>query len=498
MQTLQNLAQALDWLRQHGAQGLCSDTRRLRAGQAFLAWPGAARDARSLVAQALAQGAVAALVQAQGAAQWDWGDAPVAALDDLHRLAAPLADAFYGQPSRALRVLAVTGTNGKTSTAWWLREALSKLQQHTPVRCAFAGTLGLMFEADVDDCGLTTPDPVALHAALARWRAAGAQAVALEASSIGLAEHRLDALHIDSAVFTNLTQDHLDYHGDMAAYAQAKARLFDWPGLRLAALNVDDALGQTLAQRLTQRGGLDVWTLSTQHRQARLCAHSISHHAAGLRFALLEAGGASVPVHSPLVGDYNVSNLLGVAAALRGLGVALDEVARVCADLRPPPGRMQLAARPGQPLAVVDYAHTPDALEQALRALRPLAAARGGRLWVVFGCGGDRDPIKRALMGAVAGARADAVVLTSDNPRSEPPEAILSQILLGLEGVAGVAVEVDRARAIAQTLAQADAADVVLLAGKGHETYQEVAGVRRSFDDMAHVQAALNRREAQA
>lgn len=498
MQTLTHLDQALDWLRQRGAQGLCSDTRRLRAGDAFLAWPGAARDARELVAQALAQGAVAALVQAEGAARWDWGAAPVAALADLRRLAAPLADAFYGQPSRALRVLAVTGTNGKTSTAWWLREALSKLEQPTPIRCGFVGTLGLMFEADVSDSGLTTPDPVALHAALARWRAAGAQAVALEASSIGLAEHRLDALHIDSAIFTNLTQDHLDYHADMAAYAQAKARLFESPGLRLAALNVDDALGEALAQRLGARAELDVWTLSTQRSDVRLYASGITHAAAGLRFTLHEAGGPGVAVHSALVGDYNVSNLLGVAAALRGLGVPLDAVARVCTDLRPPPGRMQFVARPGLPLAVVDYAHTPDALEQALIALRPLADARAGRLWVVFGCGGDRDPIKRALMGAVAGARADAVVVTSDNPRSEPPEAIISQILLGLEGVVGVAVQADRAQAIAQSLAQAAPADVVLVAGKGHETYQEVAGVRRPFDDMAQVQAALNRREAQA
>jgi UDP-N-acetylmuramoyl-L-alanyl-D-glutamate--2,6-diaminopimelate ligase len=295
-------------------------------------------------------------------------------------------------------------------------------------------------------------------------------------------------------VLSNLTQDHLDYHGDMASYGQAKARLFAWPGLRAAVINVDDPYGLELAADLTERSsGLDLWTVSMaacKANTARLQAQDISYAAQGVAFTVVE-GAQRLPLVTRLVGAYNIANVLGVIASMRTLGVPLQAAVAACGGLTPVPGRMECVSQPGQPLVAVDYAHTPDALAKALDALKPLVLARGGQLWCVFGCGGDRDTSKRPLMGAVAGAHADRVVVTSDNPRSEAPDAIISQILLGLGGVKNVAVEPDRARAIAQTLAQAAAADVVLLAGKGHESYQEIAGQRQPFSDLAQVRSAL-------
>jgi UDP-N-acetylmuramoyl-L-alanyl-D-glutamate--2,6-diaminopimelate ligase len=343
--------------------------------------------------------------------------------------------------------------------------------------------------------GLTTPDPVALQAAFADFAAQGLNACAIEASSIGIEEHRLAGTRIHTAMLTNVTQDHLDYHGDMATYSQAKAKLFAWPGLRAAVINVDDPYGLELATDLSRQTlGLDLWTISMaegQANKARLQAQDIRYEAQGVAFVVVE-GGQRMPLTTQLVGAYNIANVLGVIAAMRTLGVPLAAAVDACADLAPVPGRMECVSVPGLPLVAVDYAHTPDALAKALDALQPLTRARGGQLWCVFGCGGDRDTSKRPLMGAVAGAHADRVVVTSDNPRSESPDAIISQILLGLVGVKNLAVEPDRARAIVQTLAQAEAADVVLVAGKGHENYQEIAGHRLPFSDIAQVRAALN------
>jgi len=318
----------------------------------------------------------------------------------------------------------------------------------------------------------------------------------MEASSIGISEHRLDGTQVYTAILTNLTQDHLDYHGSMAAYWQAKTRLFDWPGLRAAVINVDDAHGAGLADTLLARPAAhrpDVWTCSMSARQtgtARLQALDIEHHSEGMSFRVAE-GEQQLPLSTQLIGAYNIANLLGVIAAMRSLGVPLAAAVAACADLTAVPGRMERISLVGRPLVAVDYAHTPDALAQALDALRPLAHRRGGRLWCIFGCGGDRDASKRPLMGAVAGGHADRVVVTSDNPRSESPQAVIEQILLGLNGVANVTVEADRALAIARTLAQADPCDVVLLAGKGHEDYQEIRGRRLPFSDLEQVRLAF-------
>lgn len=494
MRAWTHLDEVLDGLRESGATALQTDSRRVRPGDAFIAWPGAVTDGRRFVAQALAQGARACLVESQGAEAFDLDHPRVATCAQLKALCGPLADRFYGQPSQALAVLAVTGTNGKTSTAWWLADALnilSKQEQQMTARCGLIGTLGVGVPPQVVSTGLTTPDPVTLQQAFRAFTDQGFTACAMEASSIGLAEGRLLGTRIHTAVFTNFTQDHLDYHGSMAAYWQAKAALFRWPGLKTAVVNVDDPQGEALALSL-QGSGVALWSTSCV-RPARLRAQGIRYGTEGLEFEVCE--GVEVhPLHTRLIGQYNVANLLGVIGALRSLGVPLAQAAAAAADLQPVPGRMQCLGSAGQPLVAVDYAHTPDALDKALQALRPLAGQRRGRLWCVFGCGGQRDAAKRPLMAAVAQRHADIVVVTSDNPRAEKPEHIISQILLGLPSQAAAQVNPDRGAAIADALAQAAPEDVVLIAGKGHETTQEVGALKLPFSDLEHAQAALDRR----
>ncbi|CAN7390120.1 UDP-N-acetylmuramoyl-L-alanyl-D-glutamate--2, 6-diaminopimelate ligase [Pseudorhodoferax sp. LjRoot39] len=486
------------WLRGRVTGVLHTDSRQVGPGDGFIAWPGAATDGRRFVPQALAQGAVACLVEHEGSEAYGFGGEAVAAFAGLKAGSGPIAAAYYEQPSQALDLLAVTGTNGKTSTAWWLAQALTQAQQAAGVEprgCAVVGTLGTGVPPAVVSTGMTTPDPVLLQARLRQFVDTGLAACAIEASSIGIAERRLDGTRIRLAIFTNFTQDHLDYHGSMAAYWQAKAELFDWPGLQAAVVNVDDAHGRGLADRLAA-GALDLWTVSAQGA-ARLAATDIGYADGGLAFTVRE-GVEAAHLATPLIGQYNVNNLLGVIGALRALGFALADAVAACTALLPVPGRMERIALDGQPLVAIDYAHTPDALEQALRALRPLAEARGGRLWCLFGCGGNRDAGKRPLMGAVAERAADHVVVTSDNPRQETPESIIEQILAGLTERARAQVQADRARAIAETLAQAAAPDVVLLAGKGHETTQEIAGAKLPFSDREQAEAALAARSGGA
>lgn len=481
---LSDLPAALAWLRERAAAGaLRTDSRQVQPGDIFIAWPGAAADGRAFVAQAVQQGAAACLVEQAGAQAFAFGDERIASFAGLKAATGLLAAQWYGQPSQRLRTLAVTGTNGKTSTAWWLAHALP--------RCAMVGTLGVGVAPDFTSTGMTTPDPVLLQAAFSDFVARGAEQCAIEASSIGIVEQRLAGTAIDTAIFTNFTQDHLDYHGSMAAYWQAKAQLFDWPGLRVAVVNVDDAQGRELAQALALRKEIDLWTVALQH-PARLRAEDITHTDQGLAFAVVE-GAERLPMQTALIGHYNISNLLGVLATLRGQGLNLEQAVAACARLQPVPGRMQQIAEAGQPLVAVDYAHTPDALVQALAALRPLAQARGGKLWCVFGCGGNRDAGKRPLMGAAAAQGADAVLVTSDNPRLEDPQTIIGHVLAGMP--ADTPYELDRAAAIAQAVAAADARDVLLLAGKGHEDYQDAQGVKRPFSDMQEARRAVQARQ---
>ncbi len=497
---LESVPAALAWLRQHGVRALCADSRRLEPGDAFIAWPGHAIDARQHVAQALASGASACLVEAQGGEAFDWqGDPRVALMPGLKAATGAIASGFLGQPSKTLRMVAVTGTNGKTSTAWWTAQALAALGR----RCGVIGTLGAgeppsaaQPQAQVVPTGLTTPDPIALQIALRGFADQGFEACAIEASSIGLDEHRLAGTHIDVALFTNFTQDHLDYHGTMDAYWRAKTRLFDRDDLSAAVVNLDDSHGASLAYSLRGRP-LVVLTYSAQ-RDARLRGANLRYEAAGLCFEVRE-GGVQVDVRTPLIGDFNVSNVLAVIGGLRALGVPLNQAARACSTLTPVPGRMQRVAPSGAgPEVVVDYAHTPDALEKALRALRPLAAQRQGALWCVFGCGGNRDAGKRPLMGALAQRHAEHVVVTSDNPRFEAPELIIAQIVKGLASRDGVEVVENRRAALAHAIARADVRDVILVAGKGHEATQEIAGVKQPFSDVLEAQAALRHRGVDA
>jgi UDP-N-acetylmuramoyl-L-alanyl-D-glutamate--2,6-diaminopimelate ligase len=499
MLELHSPEEAARWLHGHVTGTLQCDSRKVGPGDGFIAWPGAATDGRRHVHAALAQGGTACLVEREGVEVFGFDQPAIAAYPQLKAACGPIAAAYFEAPTDRIAVLAVTGTNGKTSTAWWLAQALSNVASGahghgpSPYACGLIGTLGTGRPPQVEFVGLTTPDPVVLQRQFRRFADEGLQACAIEASSVGIVERRLDGTRVRVAVFTNFTQDHLDYHGTMEAYWKAKAQLFRWPGLRAAVVNVDDKKGLELAQSL-RSSGLDLWTLSCQ-QPARLAARNIRYDAQGLRFTVRE-GDEDHELATQMIGQYNVANLLGVIGAMRAMGVALADAISACGSLSPVPGRMERLSVPGKPLVAVDYAHSPDALDKALLALQPLARQRGGQLWCVFGCGGDRDATKRPLMAAVAEKNADRVVVTSDNPRGEKPENIISQILLGLSHDQCVQVQSDRALAIAETIAAAGAQDVVLLAGKGHEDYQEIAGVKQPFSDHVHAQAALDARTA--
>ena len=491
MKRLHSPQDAAQWLHGQVRGVLHTDSRRVGTGDGFIAWPGGVTDGRQFVISALKQGATACVVEHSGSENFAWGESDaIATYDGLKAASGLIAAAYYEQPSLALDVVAITGTNGKTSTAWWLAHAL----QNAGKRCAIVGTLGVGEVGHLEVTGMTTPDPVLLQARLRDMADAGVNACAIEASSIGLAEHRLDGTQVRVAMFTNFTQDHLDYHGDMASYWQAKLALFSWAGLQAAVVNVDDAQGAALAVQLQAAKDVHVWTVScvadattgAQH----IVARDIEHGARGLHFDVVE-GDDTHTLDTELVGQYNVSNVLGVIACLRAMGHSLADAVQACHGLPAVPGRMQTVGAGDEPLVVIDYAHTPDAVAQAIQALLPLAQSRGGELTCVLGCGGDRDAAKRPLMAAAAEQYAQQVVLTSDNPRSEEPQVILNQMRAGMKQSHNAIVISDRAQAIAQTVHQARAQDVVLVAGKGHEDYQEIAGVKHPFSDVQHARAAL-------
>jgi len=478
----------LDELQRQGvtATALCADSRAVAPGEVFVAFPGARVDGRRYIADAVARGAAAVLWERQGV-EAPAIDVPNVAADELQALSGWIAHLVYGRPSEKLWTVGVTGTNGKTSVSQWIAQAFAQLGR----RCAVIGTLGCGFPGHLEESLNTTPDALTLHRLFAGYLAQGAQAAAMEVSSIGLHQGRVNGVHFDVAVFTNLTRDHLEYHGSMEAYGAAKEQLFATPGLKAAVLNLDDALGRKIARDLAGRGvpvtGYTLRGETANGVDVLLAAEGIAAAPRGLRFTAVTPQGRA-DIEAPVVGEFNVANLLAVLGTLLASGVALDRAAAVLRRLTSSPGRMQAVGGEGQPLAVIDYAHTPDALDQALAALRETAAARGGRLVCVFGCGGNRDPGKRPQMGEVAARRADAVILTSDNPRDEDPQAILADIARGAPGARTIA---DRAEAIRAALAQADARDVVLIAGKGHEAYQEIAGRRQPFSDVDCAVAAL-------
>lgn len=471
-------------------QGVADDSRQVRPGDVFLAYPGALVDGRNFIAEALARGAVAVLWEAGGGFEWrpEWRVAQLC-VPQLRRLSGTLAHAVHGYPCERLSLIAVTGTNGKTTTTQWIA------QTH-PKACAVMGTLGAGLPGKLEDTGFTTPEATTLTRYLAGFAADGVQACALEASSIGIEEGRLSGARVDVAVLTNLTRDHLDYHGNMESYAAAKTALFNWPHLRLAVLNLDDPFGREMAARSTASkivGYTQLADVASRH-QGVVFAENIEEKAlGGLRFRLHAPSGRAM-VETRVIGRYNVANLLAVAAVLIDAGLRPAEVAERFSGLQAPPGRLETLGGDDAPLVVVDYAHTPDALKNALSALRTVAEARGGRLLCLFGCGGDRDRGKRPLMGEIARRLADRVILSSDNPRSESPQSIIDDILSGAPGLESI---IDRAAAIRQTVLDAASGDVLLVAGKGHEPYQEIAGQRRAYSDIEEVRNALNARREQ-
>ena len=466
---------------------LTSDSRRAAPGAAFFAWPGAACDGRHHILDAIGRGCDAVLWERAGFV-WDQGwRVPNVGVDGLRAKAGFLADAFYGKPSESLWTCGVTGTNGKTTCAQWIAAALSASGE----KAGLIGTLGAGFAGALVPVENTTPDALEVHQLLAQVKGAGAGAVAMEVSSHGLEQGRVNGVAFDCALFTNLSHDHLDYHGSMEAYAAAKARLFDAPALETAVLNLDDVLGVQLAGRLAARG---MCTIGYTLDRAAVAPGSVSEwicaSAAGDGRIAIESsrGGATVAFRQ--LGRFNLANALGVLGCLMARGLPFQDAARLLEKLPPVPGRMQrVGAGEAGPLLVVDYAHTPDALDKVLQALKPVAAARGGKLVVVFGAGGGRDAAKRSAMGAAAARHAERVVITSDNPRGEDPLAIIEAIARGIPGAHEA--EPDRAHAIAGAIAAAAPADVVLSAGKGHEAWQEIAGRRLPFSDAAVAEAAL-------
>jgi UDP-N-acetylmuramoyl-L-alanyl-D-glutamate--2,6-diaminopimelate ligase len=468
------------------------DSRRIKCGDVFVAVPGTTDDGRAYVATAAERGAAAVIADADG---WVTPDTriPVRGVPNLRTIVGGLAAAFYGHPSAGLLSIGVTGTNGKTSCSHFIAQLLTGSRR----RCAVIGTVGSGFvDEPLTQGALTTPDPVALQREVRQLLEAGAQALVMEVSSIGLDQGRVTGMKYDVALYTNLTRDHLDYHGTMQRYEAAKALLFDWPTLSHAVLNLDDAACRRLLPRLADRG-LRIIGFGDAADDTSLChrltADAVRATAGGLAFRIA-LDGRTLPVEVPLVGQFNVANLLGAVGVALACGIEFERAVDALPALQPPPGRMQRIAQPEAPLAVIDYAHTPDALRAALAALQPLARARGGKLWIVFGAGGDRDPGKRAPMGDTAAVGADVVVVTSDNPRTEPPSAIVDEVAAGAQGARELVRLVDRARAIEHALATAGARDVVLIAGKGHEDYQIVGSEKRPFSDAAIARAALSRR----
>ena len=456
--------------------GITSDSRRAAPGLAFAAYPGLRRDGRAFIDDALTHGAAAVVWEARDF-EWDprW-QVPQVGVTDLRANIGPIASAVYRHPSRALWMIGVTGTNGKTSCAHWIAHALERCGRR---RVAVAGTLGNGFPGALSAADNTTPDACGLQAMLARWRDDGADAVSMEVSSHGLDQGRVNGTAFDVAMFTNLTRDHLDYHGTMAAYGAAKARLTEWPGLHASVINAGDAFGRELIERAR---AADRTVVSYGADDADIVATKVAMD--GERMSIdIETRQRRATLSTALVGAFNVQNLLGVLGVLLASDVALDDAVAALSKASAPPGRMERLGGGRNPVVIVDYAHTPDALAQVLTAMRP-AVGKGGSLVCVFGCGGDRDRGKRAPMGAVAGRLADRVIVTSDNPRGEDPQSIADDIVEGLAPVTGnFTVELDRARAIGQAIHDARNSDVVVLAGKGHEDYQEANGQRIAFSD---------------
>ena len=472
---------------------LVTDSRKVKPGDTFVAYPGAQVDGRQFIAQAIAQGANAVIWEAQN---FIWNKAwhvPNLAVKNLREQSGEIAALVSGMASEKLWMVGVTGTNGKTSCSHWLAQSFSGLDR----KAALIGTLGNGFPPELKPTINTTPDAISVHGLLAEFKQQGAEAVVMEVSSHALEQGRVNGVNYDVALLTNLSRDHLDYHGDMSSYAAAKKRLFSWEYLKFAVLNLDDAFGRDLAEEFQDKGmeviayGISEQALAEAKRLGvrMVFGADLKLDARGCRMKIQTSWGVG-ELSSSLLGRFNAENLLGTLAVLLvsdiPLADALDELSKRQAVA----GRMQTLAKAGQPAVVIDYAHTPDALEKVLQTLHEVTAAANGKLICVFGCGGDRDRGKRPMMGIMAGRVADVCIVTSDNPRSEDPAEIIAAIVQDMSG--NYQVIEDRERAIKQAISAAKKEDTVLIAGKGHEDYQEIKGVKYPFSDLDVAQRCLS------
>jgi UDP-N-acetylmuramoyl-L-alanyl-D-glutamate--2,6-diaminopimelate ligase len=485
-----------------------ADSRQIQVGDIFFAYAvghgNDLRDGRGYISAALESGAAAVVFDPADGVANEYLDHPQCfAVDNLAALASQLCAEWYYYPGKKLNIIGVTGTNGKTSITQWLAQALDNVGHRTAV----LGTLGTGFPGALVQTGYTTPDAPLLQTQLKELLDAGAQQGVMEISSHALDQERISGLDMHSAVFTNLTQDHLDYHGTIGEYADVKAKIFKQPGLKYAVINFDDAFGRELAMKLLAAGGLEVWgyalnkaafagfeKFSKDLKRAYAEDTILTLTGYHSQFSSDELGSSTVEL--AVLGEFNLSNCLAVWTVLLVQGFSPEDASKRMAKLSPVPGRMELirlnkTQRTEGPLIVVDYAHTPDALTKALIALRPIANQRGGKVWCVFGCGGDRDSGKRPQMGQVAQEFADHIVITSDNPRSEEPKSIITMIQSGMSGdLTNVQTLPDRAAAIMAAVRHADNRDIVLVAGKGHESTQEINGKKFDFSDQEHIRLA--------
>lgn len=462
--------------------GITLDSRRLRPGEVFIAVAGHQSDGRNFIDAAVAKGAAAIIAEAPcDAARWRL---PVMVIDKLSERISEIAGRYYQHPSHGLTAIGVTGTNGKSSVTHYIAQMLESLNRP----CGVIGTLGAGRIKQLAGALNTTPDAISIQATLSQWRDAGAQWAAMEVSSHGLSQHRVAAVQFSTAVFTNLSQDHLDYHGSMSEYGAAKTRLFSMPGLKHAVLNADDSFSAQLQKSIP--ASVDVLQFGLTAK-ADVSAADVEYTTAGIAARLITPWG-ELNLNTALSGVVNLKNVLAAVAVLGIEGFSAEQLQQTLAGLEPVPGRLERLPSVAGVQVIVDYAHTPDALEQVLSSLRPHC---DGRLWCVFGCGGDRDKSKRPLMAAIAERLADTLVVTSDNPRNESPQAIAADIISGLSSPAYL-LELDRQRAIEHAISEAAAGDLVVIAGKGHEDYQESQGKRLPFSDVRCARLALARRAA--
>ncbi len=466
--------------------GLACDSRHVLPGNLFFALNGTKTDGRKYIDEAIKNGAQVILQEGPPSIEKQ-NDILFIFLPDINKQVGLIAAKFYAHPSHEMLVIGITGTNGKTSTCCLAAQVLEKLGYKVGV----IGTLGMGELAALNHSGMTTPDAITLAHQFHEFKKAGMKAVVMEVSSHALDQYRVDGIQFDAAIFTNLTRDHLDYHQSMENYAKAKRRLFNWPGLKCAIINADDETGEAWINELSDKLNVCSYSLSRLRERAgvrELFTQKLQLDLSGIHASLSGSFG-EIAFHSELLGQFNVSNLLAVLSCLCMLGIPLDIAAKSLSECHGVRGRMQLVRGKNKPLTVIDYAHTPDALEQVLTTLKALPCKK---IICVFGCGGDRDRGKRPLMAAIAAKYADLIVVTNDNPRSEEPETIAKDIMQGFHDMSKVMLELDRARAIALALKQAQEGDIILIAGKGHETTQTIKGIVYPFDDVARVREIIS------